>query len=224
MNNGISVGSGILWVLIWFGFMLLYTLIDTVLWKKLTPKYERYLNIVTIVLCITVFLSLLTRLNDFSINVLENISVLGILSAAGCSVLLYFLLDRLIDPMLERAFPTSEEKYRETLLSLSKAPIINFLQICILAPVIEEILMRGFLLKGLSISCGGAAALFVSSLLFALLHFNAVQTFSAFICGIILGLLYLFTGSLLCCMIAHAGYNLVSYITTILPLHRKSGL
>lgn len=76
--------------------------------------------------------------------------------------------------------------------------------------------MRGFLLGGLSASCGKAAALIVSSALFALLHFNMVQTISALICGFILGLLYLKTDSVISCAAAHAGYNMISYFTAIL--------
>lgn len=63
--------------------------------------------------------------------------------------------------------------------------------------------------------------LFLSSILFALLHFNMVQTLSAFVCGFVLGLLYLNTNSLFCCILAHTGYNLLAYITTILPLYAK---
>ena len=81
--------------------------------------------------------------------------------------------------------------------------------------------MRGFLLNGLAINYGKLIALFVSSMLFALLHFNMVQTLSAFICGIVLGLLYLYTDSIFCCILTHVGYNLISYVTMILPLYGK---
>ncbi len=43
------------------------------------------------------------------------------------------------------------------------------------------------------------------------MHFNMVQTLSAMICGLILGLLYLQTDSVICCIAAHAGYNMISY-------------
>ena len=221
MEGGISIGNGVLWVLIWFGFMLLYTFLDVTVWRKIVPAYEKYLNIITIVLSMAAFLSLLTKNNNFKIDLFRNISFSGILFAIGCAILLYFLLDKGLDPVFERIFPTSEESYQETLQTLSKAPIISFFQVCILAPIIEEILMRGYLLNGLSGSYGSIFALLVSSFLFALLHFNMVQTLSAFICGIVLGLLYIQTGSIFCCILTHTGYNLISYITMILPLFRK---
>lgn len=221
MKDGISIGKGILWVLVWFGFMLLYTALDVGLWRKITLVYGKYLNLFSIILCMVVFLVLLTRQNYFKVHLLGNISLQGILLAIGCVILFYFLLDKGLDPIFERIFPVSEEGYQQSLQSLSKAPIISLIQVCILAPIIEEILMRGFLLDGLSVKYGKVIALIVSALLFALLHFNMVQTLSAFICGIILGLLYLHTRSILCCMLTHIGYNLISYITMILPLYDK---
>ena len=86
---------------------------------------------------------------------------------------------------------------------------------CVVAPVIEEILMRGFVLGGLKDSYGNSVAILTSATLFALLHFNMVQTFSAFICGIILGILFIKTESILSCILAHFGYNLISFFIII---------
>ncbi len=82
--------------------------------------------------------------------------------------------------------------------------------------------MRGFLLGGLTVNYGKAAALALSSAVFALLHFNMVQTLSALICGVVLGLIYLQTGSVACCIAAHAGYNMISFFTMILPAGKRS--
>lgn len=81
----------------------------------------------------------------------------------------------------------------------------------------EELLTRSFLLGGLLDGYGPAAALLVSSLVFALLHFNMVQTLSALVCGLALGTLYLKTGSVFCCILAHSGYNVVSYLAMLQP-------
>lgn len=221
MKNGISLGGGALWVLIWVGFMFFYTLLDVAVWKKICPAGEKYLNLLSIAACTAAFLILLARKNQFQVDLFGGITLRGILLAAGCAVLFYLLLDKGLDPVLERLFPASEADYRQALRSLGEAPAISFLRICVLAPVTEEILMRGFLLGGLSVRYGSAAALLVSALLFALLHFNMVQTLSAFVCGIFLGLLYLHTGSLFCCVLAHSGYNLIACMTAIFPLGRR---
>ena len=135
----------------------------------------------------------------------------------ACSFLFFLLLDKGLDPIFEGMFPQSEQDYQKMIQSLIESPITSLIQVCILAPVIEEILMRGVVLGGLKNSYGAVTALLVSATFFACLHFNMVQTLSAFVCGIVLGLLYIKTNSVFCCMIAHGGYNLISYVAMIYP-------
>lgn len=222
MDKGISVGEGALWVLAWLGVMLLYTLLDVAVWRKIAPRRAKLLNVISIALCMGGFLCLLKSKLHFQIDIMKGTSLQGIVLAIVCAAALYFLLDKCLDPVFERMLPGSEKRYQETLQGLREAPVLGFIQVCILAPVMEEILMRGFLLGGLSVSYGKVTALLISSAFFALLHFYMVQTLSALICGIVLGLLYLRTDSLLCCIAAHAGYNLISYFTMILPRFNNS--
>ncbi|RKI68544.1 CPBP family intramembrane metalloprotease, partial [bacterium 1xD8-6] len=174
-------------------------------------------NIITIVVCIGVFIMFLKRTTGYQMQLLSNISFAGIMLAGGCSLLFFLLLDRGLDPIFEGMFPQSEQNYQEMIESLMKSPITSLIQVCVLAPVIEEILMREVVLGGLKKSCGTATALLISAALFACLHFNMVQTLSAFVCGIVLGLLYIRTNSVFCCMMAHGGYNLISYVAMIYP-------
>ena len=222
MDSGISIGEGVLWILGWFGVMLFYTLLDVAVWRKIAPGHARLLNLISVAFCMVGYLLLLKTKGHFQLDLTYGITLQGMLLAAGCAVALYFLLDRLLDPIFEGMLPGSEERYQETLQDLSEAPVISFLQVCILAPFMEEILMRSFLLGGLSANYGNMTALAISSAVFALLHFNMVQTLSALICGIVLGLIYLRTGSVICCITAHAGYNMISYFTTISPIIKKS--
>lgn len=221
MGEGISIGAGVLWVLAWFGVMLFYTFLDVSVWRKRTPGHAKVLNVLSIALCMGGFISLLKSKSNFQIDLVGGISPEGIFLAIGCAAAMYFLLDKCLDPVFEGMLPGSEERYQETLGRLREAPVMSFIQVCILAPVMEEILMRGFLLGGLSVNYGSVTALLLSSALFALLHFNMVQTLSAFICGMVLGLLYIRTDSLICCIAAHAGYNMISYFTTVFPPFHK---
>ena len=207
MNSGISIGKGILWVLVWFGFMFIYTALDIVIWRKIAPNYSRILNIITVALSMVVFFVLLERKENFKLNLLENISIQGIVISICCSVLFYFLLDKGLDPIFESVFPSSKENYQQTIQSIISSPIVSLIDFCIFAPILEEFLMRGFILNGLSVNYGIIVALLISSILFALLHFNIAQIIPSFICGIILGLIYLYTGSILSCIFAHMGYN-----------------
>ncbi len=215
MGEGLSIGSGVLWVLGWFGFMLVYTALNVTLWRKLEPRLGQALHCGTIALCMAVFLRLLQTQDPFAIN-WGNFSMGHVALAAACAGLLYLLVDHGLDPLLEKCFPGSEASYQESLQALRKAPVSGLVQVCVFAPVMEEILMRGFLLAGWSVTLGEGWALALSSLVFALLHFNRVQTLSALACGLALGALYLATGSLVCCVLAHAGYNLISYCRTVI--------
>ena len=188
MDKGISVGEGALWVFAWFGIMLLYTFLDVAVWRKITPGHAKLLNVISIALCMGGFLSLLKSTFNFQIDLVNGISLEGIFWAIGCAVVMYFLLDKFLDPVFEGMLPGSEERYQETLGHLRKAPVLSFIQVCILV---------------------------------ALLHFNMVQTLSALICGIVLGLLYIRTDSLICCIAAHAGYNMISFFTMIFPFSNK---
>lgn len=221
MNHGVSIGTGVLWVLAWFGVMLLYTFLDVAVWRKRAPRHARLLNLITVAFCMGGFLLLLKTKGHFQFSLFDGVTVPNVMLAAGYAAALYALLDKLIDPLLERMMPASEESYQETLRSLSEAPVISFLQVCVFAPVMEELLMRGLLLGGWSVNYGQGIALFLSSAVFALLHFNKVQTLSALICGLVLGMLYLWTGSVGCCIAAHAGYNMISFFTTILAVGKK---
>ena len=213
----IKISTAFWLVLAYFGIMLFYTFLDVAVWRKVAPDFSNIINIVTIAICIGVFIIFLKRVTGYQVQLLSNISFVGMMLAIGCSFLFFLLLDKGLDPIFEGIFPQSEQDYQEMIQSLTKSPMTSLIQVCVLTPVMEEILMRGVVLGGLKNSYGTVAALLISAVLFACLHFNMVQTLSAFVCGIVLGLLYIRTNSLFCCMIAHSGYNLISYVVMIYP-------
>ena len=59
MDKGISIGEGALWVLAWFGVMLLYTFLDVAVWRKITPGHAKLLNVISIAFCMVGFVILL---------------------------------------------------------------------------------------------------------------------------------------------------------------------
>lgn len=212
-GNTFRLWDALLWTAGWFGVILLYTLLHVAVWKRLLPAAAEWADLGTVALCMASLLRLLK--SRFGVTPFSRITPGGVLLAAGCAVLLFLALDKGLDPLLESAFPQSEAAYQEMLDALRQAPAASLVRVCVLAPLAEEALMRGLVLGGLQGSYGAGAALLVSALLFALLHFNMVQTLSALVCGLALGLLYLKTGSVGCCVIAHAGYNLLSYLAML---------
>ncbi len=85
----------------------------------------------------------------YQVQLLSNISFVGMMLAIGCSLLFFLLLDKGLDPIFEGIFSQSEQDYQEMIQSLIKSPMTSLIQVCVLAPVMEEILMRGVVLGGL---------------------------------------------------------------------------
>ncbi len=77
--------------------------------------------------------------------------------------------------------------------------------------VCEELTHRGMLLNGLR-KYGDRTAVFVSALLFGLMHQNILQVFYAFIAGLILGTLRIKSGSIIMPMLVHFGNNCLSVL------------
>ena len=83
----------------------------------------------------------------------------------------------------------------------------------VIAPVTEEIVFRGLILRGLLGRWRPMAAILFSSGLFALVHFNPAQAPVALLLGLLTGWLYARTRSLGLCILAHAPNNAASYLT-----------
>ncbi|HHU60821.1 MAG TPA: CPBP family intramembrane metalloprotease [Natronincola sp.] len=93
--------------------------------------------------------------------------------------------------------------YVNTFNKILCRPITAILLTCVVAPVFEETLFRGVFLKQLSKRYSKLTALTISSLLFALIHFNLHQSANAVLLGFIFGFIYLKTNSLSLSIFAH---------------------
>lgn len=189
------------------------TAFNTILWRPFAGKFSTWMNIITLIIINVMFFVGVIRITKHKIAIFNNITVVGILLAIGCSVLFFLLLDNFLDPIVDKIFPKSAVEYQETLAVLRQSPTTTFIRVCLFAPITEELLMRGYVFTGLQNKYGTLSALLITTILFAILHFNFAQTLSAFIGGLIIGLLYIKTNSLFCCMLAHVLYNSISHVT-----------
>lgn len=87
--------------------------------------------------------------------------------------------------------------------------LLAFFSVCIVAPVIEELLCRGVLFK-LFERYGASVALISSSLAFTLLHFEPRSFLQIFFVGALFGVFRLYTGSTVITIIMHSFNNLLS--------------
>jgi membrane protease YdiL (CAAX protease family) len=79
--------------------------------------------------------------------------------------------------------------------------------VCVLAPVLEEMLFRGLILRGFLARYPRWPAILGSALLFGAAHLNLYQFVVCSLGGVLLGWLYERTRSLIPCIALHAAYN-----------------
>lgn len=103
--------------------------------------------------------------------------------------------------------------YSEQMQSISDDTFMVFLLVSFFAPIIEEIIFRGIIQKGL-INKGVKPrnAIIISALIFGLVHFNPWQFIGAFLLGLVLGVVYFKTKSLLMPILLHFFNNTIAAI------------
>lgn len=93
----------------------------------------------------------------------------------------------------------------------------------VMAPVAEELFFRGYV-QGVLRARYPAHALFLSSALFAFVHFYVIHFIPVFLIGLLLGFLYERRGSLVAPIVAHSFSNLVVTATMVLGGWMQRGL
>lgn len=101
----------------------------------------------------------------------------------------------------------------EALSKMTEGPLwSSFLVTAIFAPIFEEWLCRGMVLRGLLTKMKPVWAIVISALFFAVIHLNPWQALNAFAIGLVMGFVYYKTGSLWLTMLIHFVNNGTSVI------------
>ena len=90
--------------------------------------------------------------------------------------------------------------------------IASLLLLSLVAPLTEEFVFLGLILRGFLGNYTVRKAILVSSIIFACYHLNPYQFFSGLFLGLFLSWLFLKTGSLLPCLITHSLFNAQGWI------------
>ena len=107
------------------------------------------------------------------------------------------------------------DMFTEVMKEMTGGPFwSSFLVVAIFAPIFEEWLCRGMVLRGLLTKMKPGWAIVVSALFFALIHLNPWQALNAFIIGVVMGVVYYRTGSLLLTMLIHFVNNASAVIAS----------
>lgn len=118
---------------------------------------------------------------------------------------------------------TGSETTSELLPSGGPELFVQFLALCVMPAIAEELLFRGAF-QGLMRPCGSAAAIFAPALLFGLLHLDLAQGLTAFACGVFLGWLAERSGSILPGMLLHFVNNTLAFLTIYLRYYAPAEL
>lgn len=130
-------------------------------------------------------------------------TVVGILLVTAFAIALNVLLSK-------ASIIHSSLAYDKASTALSDGSLpIKIMSNAIVIPILEEVLYRGIIAGQLYIWHGKMAAIIISSFCFGILHFNIVQFLYAFLVGLMLGYLFLYSKKLWVPMVAHGLVNFI---------------
>ncbi len=125
-----------------------------------------------------------------------------------------------VDNLTRLWFPPPESlaRFFEGITDLERHPFGAVFALVVVAPLTEEALFRGVILRGFLRNYSTATAVVASSVLFGLLHVNPWQLVPATVGGLVLAWLVVETGSLIPAVLAHAVANGMGVVVALLPL------
>lgn len=97
------------------------------------------------------------------------------------------------------------------------ALILSFVMIVILAPLVEELLFRGWIFGSLRVRFSAAVTIFVTAVLFALVHMDPTGLYPIAVLapGLIMSVIRENTGSVKGAILAHAIYNGIGWLLLV---------
>ncbi|WP_333662493.1 type II CAAX endopeptidase family protein [Chishuiella changwenlii] len=102
--------------------------------------------------------------------------------------------------------------FEESFKMMLDYKIAGFIMVCILAPIFEEIIFRGIILKGmLNFKVNPITAILINGFIFGCAHMNPWQFIGAGFLGVIFGYIYYRTRSLFLPMLLHFLNNALSF-------------
>ncbi|XP_057954239.1 uncharacterized protein LOC131148516 isoform X4 [Malania oleifera] len=137
-------------------------------------------------------------------------------SAIGFGILILFVfLTSLLADIIIGPKEVNNPILKEILLSGNVSEIACFIVYCIVAPLLEETVYRGFLLTSIASKMKWQHAVVISSAIFSLGHFSGENALQLFIIGCVLGCSYCWSGNLSSSIVMHSLYNAVTLMLTL---------
>jgi len=137
----------------------------------------------------------------------------GACGAIGLSVVGLGLVLSEVDDVFRMVLPMPDA-FRAQFHSLtlnSAHPVGAFVLLAVIAPLTEEPIFRGIILRGLRARYRSAPAILASALLFGLSHANPWQFFGPTALGVLMGWIFVRTNSLIPVLLAHGLNNAIAF-------------
>lgn len=149
---------------------------------------------------------------------LVKIRYLSILCLMGISVL---IITKALTIYLPITHITAEYYHK-----LYEPNFLNFVRAVIIVPITEEIFFRGIILQGFLKNYKPTVAIFLSAIIFGLVHMNPGAMITATVGGLLTGWIYWKTNSLLPCIMLHFLNNMMAYLSwsKFLKLHENPSI
>ncbi|NEZ46571.1 CPBP family intramembrane metalloprotease [Clostridium niameyense] len=221
LNSGITIKGAlfIMFMVLAYGFLVSIPInIIFYIAKIVKPNVvylENYKNILSSVLGYVLFVTKYNKDNNHKLLLNNTLKLKGymfiLLILFGYMLFYDNTLGILVSKFIN---DTWVSKIFEEMLH---TPIAALISMVLVAPIFEEIIFRGIILDGLLKKYRAINAIVISGLMFGVFHFNLTQGINAFFIGIILGIIYFSTNSLIPCMFMHFANNFFCWITAYCP-------
>ena len=141
------------------------------------------------------------------VNLFKNISIKGIGEALITALVLFVVINFVVSPFLSLLFPVSAGNYDQSMTDMMATPAATFIQVAFIAPLFEELIFRGLILKRALRKWNAVFSVVMTAVLFGILHMSVVQGISAAAAGIVLCIFYVRRKSVGLNILAHSIYN-----------------
>lgn len=200
------------YILIFVGIQMIGGPLISYLWKLITGNSDQtaamLITTTVVVAVITIVVFLWARYAEVSPNWLRTrpwmVLTWSVIAALGALIPSAWIQEQMpeLPDLVEHEFST-----------IMGTPW-GYLTVGLLAPLSEEIVLRGAVLRALlkSSMLSTWGAITISALLFALIHMNPAQMPHAFIIGLLLGWMYYRTGSILPGVAYHWANNSAAFV------------
>ncbi|KAI3795337.1 hypothetical protein L1987_37989 [Smallanthus sonchifolius] len=136
-------------------------------------------------------------------------SVLGVSFLLALVFLTSLVADKLVGPK-DVNNPILKEILSGGPLSVAGSTLVY----CVVTPLLEESVYRGFLLTSLGSRMKWEKAVVVSSVVFSATHLSVDNFLQLFVIGVVLGCSYCWSGTLVCPFVIHSLYNALILVIT----------